>query len=88
MCRPSSGCLENLSYYTLRVVPFCGGGRDLALQHESWKLVEIEMNILRGYINCTHLIILMCRLSINYFMFCTTVKLSIDAAPQYKGLNT
>ena len=40
--RPSSGCLENLSYYTLRVVPFCGGGQDLALQHESWKVVTIE----------------------------------------------
>ena len=23
----------------------------------------------------------------NYCMFCTTVKLSIDAAPQYNGLN-
>ena len=55
LCRPSSGCLENLSDYSLRVVPFCGGGRDLALQHESWKLVETEINILRGYINCTHL---------------------------------
>jgi len=37
VCRPSSGCLENLSYYTMRVVPFCGGGRDLALEHESGK---------------------------------------------------
>ena len=44
MCRPSSGCLEYLSDYTLRVVPFCGGGRDLALQHETWKLVKIEIN--------------------------------------------
>ena len=58
MCRPSSGCLENLRDYALRVVPFCGGGRDLVLQHESWKLVKIEINILRGYINCTYLIIL------------------------------
>ena len=65
VCRPSSGCPENLSDYTLRVVPCCGGGRDLALQHESWKLVKIEINILRGYINCTHLIILTCRLSIK-----------------------
>ena len=32
VCRPSSGCLENLSDSTLRVVPFCEGGRDLALQ--------------------------------------------------------
>ena len=32
MCRPSSGCLENLSDYTLRVVRFCEGGRNLALQ--------------------------------------------------------
>ena len=46
LCRPSSGCLENLSYYTMRVVPFCGGGRDLALQRESWKVVTIETNIL------------------------------------------
>ena len=56
VCRPSSGCLENLSYYTMGVVPFCGGGRDLALQHESWKVVTIETNILRGYISCTYLI--------------------------------
>ena len=55
VCRPSSGCLENLSYYTMRVVPFCGGGRDLALQHESWKVATIETNILRGYISCTYL---------------------------------
>ena len=41
MCKPSSGCLENLSDYTLRVVPFCGGGRDLALQHESWKTLRL-----------------------------------------------
>jgi hypothetical protein len=35
----------------MRVVPFCGGGRDLALQYESWKVVTIdETNILRGYI--------------------------------------
>ena len=34
----------------MRVVPFYGGGRDLALQHESWKVVTIETNILRGYI--------------------------------------
>ena len=39
----------------MRVVPFCGGGRDLVLQHESWKVVTIETNILRGYINCTYL---------------------------------
>ena len=65
VCRPSSGCLENLSDYTLRVVSFCGGGRDLALQHESWKLVEIEINIVRGYINCTYLIILTCSVSIK-----------------------
>ena len=30
----------------MRVVPFCGGGRDLALQHESWKVVIIETHIL------------------------------------------
>ena len=65
LCMPSSGCLENLSYYTMRVVPFCGGGRDLALQHESWKVVTIETNILRGYISCTYLINLACRQSIE-----------------------
>jgi hypothetical protein len=43
VCRPLSGCLENLSYYTMRVVPFCGGGRDLALQHESWKVVRRDL---------------------------------------------
>ena len=52
LCRPSSGCLENLSDYTLRVVPFCGGGRDLALQHESWKLVIT--NVI-NYVMCSHL---------------------------------
>ena len=31
----------------MRVVPFCGGGRDLALQHETWKVVIIETHILR-----------------------------------------
>ena len=35
VCRPSSGCPENLSDYTVCVVLFCGGGRDLVLQHES-----------------------------------------------------
>ena len=65
VCRPSSGCLENLSYYTMRVVPFCGGGRDLALQHESWKAVTIKTHILRGYISCTYLINLAYRQSIE-----------------------
>ena len=56
VCRPSSGCLENLSYYTMRVVPFCGGGRDLALQRETCKVVTIETHILQTYyINCTYL---------------------------------
>ena len=64
MCGPSSGCLENLSYYTMRVVPFCGGGRDLALQHESWKVVTVETNILRGYINCTYLKNLLCFMTV------------------------
>ena len=62
LCMPSSGCLENLSYYTMRVVPFCGGGRDLALQHESWEVLTIETNILQTYyINCTYLKNLACR---------------------------
>jgi len=33
----------------MRVVPFCGGGRDLALQHETWKVVTIETHILQTH---------------------------------------
>ena len=41
---------------------FLEGGRDLVLQHESCKLVQVEINMLRGYINCEHHIILTCKL--------------------------
>ena len=35
VCRPSLGCLENIQYV---LHFFCGGGRDLVLHHESWRL--------------------------------------------------
>ena len=44
---------------------FVEGGRDLVLQHESWKLVKVEINFLRGHINCEHLITLTCMLELQ-----------------------
>ena len=38
VCRPSLGCPENLSDYTVCLVLLLEDGRDLVLQHESWKL--------------------------------------------------
>jgi len=58
VCRPSSGCLENLSDYTLRVVPFCGGGRDLALHYWPHTTGMPHLKILHWY--CVHVAVRKC----------------------------
>ena len=62
VCRPSSACTKNLlSDYTVCMLILEGATRS-RLTSEIVGLVKVEINMLRGYINCEHLIILTCTL--------------------------
>jgi len=56
-----------------------GRGTRSRLTSQIVGLVQVEINMLMGYINCEHLIILTCKLG---------SKLAIDETSQYDGFTT